>query len=103
MFHGDLDVMQMHSVGEPQRGSGELRMGACQALWEGGRTLHDVLGDVTARQCNVPHSQLASHECTKGVEGGAKDDDELEGSSSQLARVCGMDVVQKQDVLTTST
>ena len=87
MFRGVLDMMQMHSVGKPRRGSGELRMGACRASWEGGRTLHDVLGDATARRCNVPHSQLPSHECTKGVEGGAKDDDEVAGSSSQLARV----------------
>ena len=87
MFRSVLDMMQMHSVGEPRRGSGELRMGACRASWEGGRTLHDVLGDATARRCNVPHSQLPSRECAKGVEGGAKDDDEVAGSSSQLARV----------------
>ena len=103
MFRGVLVVMQVHSVGEPRRGSGELRMGACRASWEGGRTLHDVHGDATARRCNVPHSQLPSHECAKGVEGGAKDDDELVGSSSQLARVCGTDAVRKQDALTAST
>ena len=85
MFRGVLDVMQMYSVGKPRRGSGELRMGGCRASCEGGRTLHDVLGDATARRCNVPHSQLPS--CAKGVEGGAKDDDEVAGSSSQLARV----------------
>jgi hypothetical protein len=27
MFRGVLDMMQMHSVGKPRRGSGELRMG----------------------------------------------------------------------------
>ena len=79
MFRGVLDMMQMHSVG-----SGELRMGACRASWEGGRKLHDVLGDATARRCNVPHSQLPSRECAKGVEGGAKDDDELAGEARLL-------------------
>ncbi|KAF8337146.1 hypothetical protein F5887DRAFT_920557 [Amanita rubescens] len=72
--------------GRAPKGSGELRTGPCRASWEGGRTLHDVLGDATARRCDVLHSQLPSHECAKGVEGGAKDDDELAGSSSQLAR-----------------
>ena len=86
----------MHSVGE-------LRTGVCRASWEGGRTLHDVLGDATARRCDVPHSQLPSCECAKGAEGGAKDDDELAGSSSHLARVCSMDAVRKQDALTAST
>ena len=71
----------MHSVGEPRRGSGELRTGACRAC---GRTLHNILGDATARRCDVPHSQLPSCECAKGAEGGAKDDDEFAGSSSQL-------------------
>ncbi|KAK2460071.1 hypothetical protein APHAL10511_007905 [Amanita phalloides] len=65
-----------------------------------GRTLHDVLGDATARRCNVPHSQLPSRECAKEAESGVKDDDDLAGSPSQLAHVCGMDVVQKQDALT---
>ena len=61
------------------------------------------MGDVTARRRDVPHSQLPSRECAKGAEGGVKDDDELAGSFSQLARVCSMDAVRKQDVLTTST
>jgi len=37
MFRGVLDVMQVHSVGEPQRGSGELRTGACRASAAGHR------------------------------------------------------------------
>ena len=47
--------------------------------------------------------RLPSRECAKGAEGGAKDDDELAGSPSQLARVCSMDAVRKQDALTAST
>ena len=44
MFRGVLDMMQMHSVGKPRRGSGELRMGACRASPQGGRSevTHDA-------------------------------------------------------------
>ena len=73
-----------------------MRMVTHQSLECLGRTLHDVLGDATARRCDVPHSQLPSCECAKGTEGGAKDDDELAGSSSQLARVCSMDAVARR-------
>ena len=59
---------------------------------EGGRTLHDVPGDATARQCDVLHSQLPNHACAKGADGGAKDDDELAGSFES-----SIDAVQKQD------
>ena len=55
-------------------------LGACRAWYEGGRTLHDVLGDTTARRCDVPHLQMPGRGCAEGAEGRAKDDDELTGS-----------------------
>jgi len=58
------------------------------------RLLDDAMSRI--HNCPVMNAQ-------KGVEGGAKDDDELAGLSSQLARVCGGAEARRAEPLTAST